>query len=305
MAGTATLRALLNLAHVERLPTIWSNCLAGWWLGGGGNIERLPFLFGGATLLFVGGAFLNDAFDAEHDREHRPERPIPSGAIKQRTVFRWSLVWLILGALLFVFLGERTGFLGLMLVLLVVVYNAFHRFLVGAPFLEGSCRFWLYMLGASMAEQGITGSAMWCGLALAFYVAGLAYLGKWEEKPGQTEYWPVALLVVPIVLALLMNVGRYREPAFLLSALVVLWCLRALRQTFWSSEPNVRRTVAELSAGIVFVDWLATCPLSSVLEQQSNHAPRELSYAFIGLFLATVVLQQALKPLNPNTSRSL
>jgi hypothetical protein len=155
-----------------------------------------------------------------------------------------------------------------------------------------------------VAEQGITGSAMWCGLALAFYVAGLAYLGKWEEKPGQTEFWPVAFLVLPIVLALLMDVGRYREPALLLSALVALWCLRALRQTFWSSEPNVRRTVAELSAGIVFVDWLATCPLSSVLEQ-SNHAPRELSYAFIGLFLGTLALQRAFKPLKAKISHSL
>ena len=241
-------------------------------------------------MLFVGGAFLNDAFDAEYDREHRPGRPIPSGALKQRTVFRWSLVWLIGGALLLLFLGERTGILGLVLVFLIVVYNTFHRLLVGAPFLEGLCRFWLYVLGASMAEQGVTGSAMWCGLALAFYVAGLAYLGRWEEKPGQTEYWPVAFLAVPIVLALLMDVGRYREPALLLSALLALWALRALRRTFWSSEPNVRRTVCELGAGIVFVDWLATCPLSSVA-QQSNHAPRELSYAFIGLFVAAVALQ--------------
>lgn len=291
MAGTARLRTFLNLGHFERLPTIWSNCLAGWWLGGGGNTERLPFVFGGASLLFIGGAFLNDALDAEHDREHRPERPIPSGAIKQRTVFRWSLVWLILGALLFVFLGERTGLLGLMLVVLVVIYNSFHRFLAGAPFLEGLCRFWLYVLGASVAEQGISGSTMWCGLALAFYVAGLAYLGKWEERPGQAEYWPMAFLALPIVLALLMDVGRYREPALLLSALLALWSLRALRKTFWSSEPNVRATVSELSAGIVFVDWLATCPLSSVLEP-SNHAPRALSFAFIGLFVGKLVLQR-------------
>jgi hypothetical protein len=97
-------------------------------------------------------------------------------------------------------------------------------------------------------------------------------------------------MVIPIVLALLMDVGRYREPALLLSALLALWSLGALRQTFWSSEPNVRRTVSELAAGIVFVDWLATCPLSSVLES-SNHAPRELSYAFIGLFVGVVALQ--------------
>jgi len=290
MAATARLRTFLSLSRFARLPTVWSNCLAGWWLGGGGNSERLPLLFGGATLLFLGGAFLNNAFDAEFDREHRPSRPIPSGAVKQRAVFRWSLVWLIAGALLLLLLGERTGMLGLVLVFLIVVYNTVHRFLVGAPFLKGLGRFWLYILGASGAEQGVTGSVMWCGLVLAAYVAGIVYLARWEEKPGQAEYWPVALMILPIILAVVMDVGRFREPALLLSALLVLWSLRALRQTFWSAEPNVRRTVSDLAAGIVFVDWLATCPLSSVVDS-SNHAPRELSLAFIGLFLGTVTVQ--------------
>ena len=68
-------RALLALGRVSNLPTIWSNCLAGWWLGGGGNDRELPFLLAGSTFLYLGGAFLNDAFDAEFDRQHRPAGP--------------------------------------------------------------------------------------------------------------------------------------------------------------------------------------------------------------------------------------
>ena len=78
--------------------------------------------------------------------------------------------------------------LGLVLVFLIVVYNTVHRLLVGAPFLKGLGRFWLYILGASVGEQGVTGSVMWCGLALAAYVAGLVYLARWEGKPGQAQY---------------------------------------------------------------------------------------------------------------------
>src|SRR5437870_4696749 len=69
------LRALLILGRVSNLPTVWSNCLSGWWLGGGRHAEKLPFLFLGAALLYVGGMFLNDAFDAVFDRQYRPERP--------------------------------------------------------------------------------------------------------------------------------------------------------------------------------------------------------------------------------------
>ena len=71
------LRTLLILGRVSNLPTVWSNCLAGWWLGGGGNTGKLPFLFAGTTLLYIGGMYLNDAFDVEFDRQHRKERPIP------------------------------------------------------------------------------------------------------------------------------------------------------------------------------------------------------------------------------------
>jgi len=85
------LRTFLILGRVSNLPTVWSNCLAGWWLGGGGNFRNLPFLLAGATFLYVGGMFLNDAFDAEFDRRYRKERPIPSGMIELKSVWRWGL----------------------------------------------------------------------------------------------------------------------------------------------------------------------------------------------------------------------
>ena len=75
------LRTLLVLGRVSNLPTVWSNCLAAWLLGGGGATKDFLFIQLGASLLYLGGMFLNDAFDAEFDRQHRPERPIPSGLI--------------------------------------------------------------------------------------------------------------------------------------------------------------------------------------------------------------------------------
>src|SRR6266446_8979611 len=121
------LRTLLVLGRVSNLPTVWSNCLAGWWLGGGGNIKKLPFLFAGATCLYVGGMFLNDAFDAEFDREYRKERPVPSGRIALETVWGWGLAWLALGVLSLLWLGEVTGRLGLVLTLCIVFYDALHK----------------------------------------------------------------------------------------------------------------------------------------------------------------------------------
>ena len=283
------LRTILALSRPARLPTIWSNCLAGWWLGGAGNPGNLPALFSGATLLFLGGAFLNDAFDTEYDRQHRPGRPIPAGAIGHNTVFRWGVAFLATGALLFVFLGQTVGELALALVFFSVLYNALHRLLPLAPVLKGICRCLLYLLGAAVAERGVTGWSIWCGFALAAYITGLRWLESWREKPGETRIWPVALLSVPVVLALIMDVNGFRETGLLLSVVLVLWVLRCLRPAYWRPERDLARATAGLVAGIVFVDWLATCPVT--VPGQVPPGPRELSFAFLILFGLSVLFQ--------------
>ena len=53
------LRTLLILGRVSNLPTVWSNCLAGWLLGGGGSVRRLVLLCLASSCLYIGGMFLN------------------------------------------------------------------------------------------------------------------------------------------------------------------------------------------------------------------------------------------------------
>lgn len=276
-----SLRPLLILGRVSNLPTVWSNCLAGWWLGGGGNFSKLPFLILGATLLYVGGMFLNDAFDADFDRQYRKERPIPTGAILPRTVWRCGFGFLLLGNALLFAGGLTAGILGAVLALNILLYDALHKAVTFSPLLMGACRFWVYVLAAATGAEGVTGSALWCGLALAIYVVGLSFVARVESTRGAVKYWPLLLLVAPIGLALLMNLGSYRASAILISLVVTFWALRCLRTMLWTATPNLGRTVSGLLAGIVFVDWLAVA-----------HAPRELGAVFLGLFLLALLGQR-------------
>jgi 4-hydroxybenzoate polyprenyltransferase len=277
----ALLRTLLVVGRISNLPTLWSNCLAGWWLGGVGDPEQLPLLVAGASLLYLGGMFLNDAFDAQYDRHYRPERPIPAGDISLTVVWRWGLIALGLGGASLIFLGRVTGALGVALLLLIVLYNAFHKQLVWAPILMAACRFLVYVIAASIAANGVTGWALWGGLALAFYIAGLSFLARREATPGLPDYWPLLLLAAPIVLALFMNGPGYRLAAGLLGAALAFWVVSALSQSLWSDKPNVGRTVSWLLAGVVLVDWLAVAD-----------APRQIGFVFIGLFLSALLLQR-------------
>jgi 4-hydroxybenzoate polyprenyltransferase len=277
------LRALLILGRVSNLPTVWSNCLAGWWLGGGGNFGKLPLLLFGSSALFTGGMFLNDAFDAEFDRQRRPSRPIPSGAISQAAVWRWSFALLGIGAILLAVLGKITGVLTLALLACIIIYNAIHKAITAAPWLMGLCRFWIYVIAGSTGVWGSNGWPIWCGMALALYVAGLGSVARRKSFRGPIPYWPLLLLAMPVFLAMLMNTGPARNDAMLLSLVLVLWIARCARTIFQTGEANVGRIVSGLLAGIVLVDWLAVAPL----------IPHPLSFGmFAALFGATVLLQR-------------
>src|SRR6266513_3001707 len=102
------LRTFLVLGRASNLPTVWSNCLAGWLLGGGGTFRRFVLLCAGSTFLYLGGMYLNDAFDAQFDQQHRRERPIPSGLVGQEDVWRWGVGLLVLGFLALLFFGKTT-----------------------------------------------------------------------------------------------------------------------------------------------------------------------------------------------------
>ena len=193
------LRTLVILGRVSNLPTVWSNCLVGWLLGGGENYANLPWLFFGVTALYLGGMYLNDAFDADFDRQHRPERPIPSGAISLPAVWGWGLAWLVLGALSLITIGKTTGALALVLLLCIVVYDATHKVITASPWLMGLCRFWIYVIAGSCASWGVNGWPIWCGVALAFYVAGLSHVARLESSRGRVPYWPLALLAAPVL----------------------------------------------------------------------------------------------------------
>jgi UbiA prenyltransferase family len=279
----SALRTLLVLGRVSNLPTIWSNCLAGWWLSGGGNFWKLPLLLFGISFLYIGGMFLNDAFDAEFDRQRRPGRPIPSGKISAELVWRFGFGQLALGIFLLLFLGKLTAALAFVLAIFILIYDVLHKVITVSPWLMGACRFWVYVIAGTIGIGGLNGWPIFCGAALALYVVGLSYVARRESFRGPVPYWPLLLLAAPILLAMLMNDGEFRSSAIWISIVLALWILRGVRTVFLGGEINVGGVVANLLAGIVFVDWLAVAP-------QISHTTSAI--IFLALFALTNFLQK-------------
>lgn len=274
-------RSLLVLGRASNLPTVWSNCLAGWLLGEGGHFSGFVLLCLGATCLYTGGMFLNDAFDVEFDRQHRPERPIPSGAISLGEVWGFGVGWLVLGSVLLAFFGWPTAILSGLLVVSILVYDAVHKLIAFSPFLMALCRFFLFLTAASASDLGITGLAIWSSFALAFYIVGLSYVAKSESTRGPLRYWPCLFLVAPVLLAYIVNQGTYKPISIMFSAALLIWVGRNLSFTFWARNKNIPRTVSGLLAGIVLVDLLALLGGDFIY-----------ALVFILLFVSTLLFQR-------------
>ena len=240
------LRTWHALARPAALPTIWSNCLAGWWLGGAGNEENLPFLFIGATLLYLGGVLLNDAFDAKFDKKHRRFRPIPSGAVSLQTVWNCGFAFLAAGMVSLFWIGRTAGSLGVVMILCIVIYNAVHRALPYSTSLLGLGRLLIYLIAASSALFGVTGWAIWCGIAAAIYAMAAQRITRPKILAGPGRDWTLIPLCAPIALALLLNDGAWRQAGLLLSAVFALWTARSLRPALWSAEKDIKRAAGGL-----------------------------------------------------------
>jgi 4-hydroxybenzoate polyprenyltransferase len=225
--------------------------------------------------------FLNDAFDAEFDLQHRKERPIPAGNITLAKVWGWGFGWLAAGCLILSLLGSGAFTITLWLVAAILVYDAVHKAITLSPILMALCRFLLYLLAARAASRSVPGLVIWSGLVLALYVLGLSYLARGERSRNRAIAWPCVLLFLPLVLAWYVNAGVYRGASLAISALVAVWVLHCLRETYWSATPNIGRTVSGLLAGICLVDLLAVVG-----------SPALLSITFVVCFFVALACQR-------------
>lgn len=257
-------KALLLLGRVSNLPTVWSNCLAAWLLAGGalGGPEdqlRFAWLIAGATLLYLAGMFLNDAFDERFDREHRAERPIPRGVISARTVWVLGVLQmaLSLGCVISINLAAAVCALGL--AACVLWYNWQHKRINWSPLIMGLCRLLLYLLAAAVAVGWVAWPVVLGAVVLGGYIVGLSNIAREEATRGRVNSWPCWLLLLPLAIpSVLISIPTLpeREAWILLPPLIVfaLWVGRSLLFTFKAAIPQHVRTVSGLLAGIVLLD---------------------------------------------------
>ncbi len=256
-----TLGLALRLGRVSNLPTVWTNMLAAIVLVGGNAVDDRTLLIAIAlSLFYIGGMFLNDAFDAEIDARERPERPIPSGEITQKTVFLWGFTMLFVGIGLLAWSGlARPGGTGIWPALsgiglagAIVLYNRHHKANPSSPLIMGLCRVFVYLsAGLSFVAALPTPLIAGAGLLLA-YLIGLTYVAKQENLGRVENLWPLLFLGAPVVFGIWQSLDQFALWPF--SGVFALWVVVALYFVKRRGPGDIPRAVVSLIAGMCLLD---------------------------------------------------
>ncbi len=255
--------AALELGRVSNLPTVWTNVLAGLVLAGGAASPSLIVALGAAlTAFYIGGMYLNDAFDREIDARERPSRPIPSGRASAAGVFSAGFAMLGAGVALLLFAGYvvpgGTGWppalLGLALAVAIVIYDWHHKGNPFSPLIMGLCRMLVY-LTAGYAAVATVEPALYQGAGvLLCYLIGLTFAAKQEHLNRVASLWPLGLLAVPFLYVPL--VLDLEAAGLAIYGIFAAWVAYALSHLVARARLNVPRAVVSLLAGICLLDAL-------------------------------------------------
>ena len=259
--------------RIANLPTAISNVAAGLFLAlppfqfqaNSIDIQMLIAAVFVSASLYVSGMILNDAFDAKVDTVERPNRPIPSGRIDQKTAFKVGFGMIVLAITIPAILllrevitgvnGRATSLLGLLetsvvLAICVVLYDGpLKKTWLAAP-LMGCCRTLNVLLGVFATTRSdllLWHSATaqpWFAYAflIGLLVAGVTLLARSETKTRQSRLW----LAVGAATMLVALTSLFRLPHFVHYALEIPYL--TTKQAYWAmlaiiAFPIVRRLI--------------------------------------------------------------
>lgn len=279
----------LKLGRVSNLPTVWTNVFTGMALAGGMVADpRLAILLASLSLFYVGGMFLNDAFDSGFDAKARPERPIPSGQVSAAQVYAVGFGMLAAGIALLVWIGYgfepftqwRPVLAGSALAAAIVFYNWHHKENPLSPLVMGACRFLVYLSAGFAVVAALPADVYIAAAVLLCYLIGLTYAAKKEHLGTLDNFWPLAFLLVPVIYGLYLSLS---QPAALLPlAIFAGWMLFALKLLRRRAKGDVPRAVVSLIAGIALLD-------ATVL---AGFGQWTLAVLSVGAFFLTLILQR-------------
>jgi 4-hydroxybenzoate polyprenyltransferase len=238
-ASSPATPAVLSYGRLLRLPNVFTamaDVMMGF-LVVNASLEPIAVfvaLAAASSLLYLGGAVLNDVCDIEQDRRERAHRPLPAGEIPIGQARLLAIVMLVGGVLIAWLAGYlfgvdvaaipwRGGAIATALAVLVIAYDAVLKRTPLGPIAMGGCRALNVLLGMSLASMldnvnrpatlGFTEAQLVIAGGLGLYIAGVTWYARTEAVESNQLRLGLAAAVMTagiVVLGLFPDFIPYR-----------------------------------------------------------------------------------------------
>lgn len=193
------IRPCIQICRVSNIPTVWTNVLTA--------IVLMPtpapwpaylLIAISISLFYSAGMCLNDAMDVSCDRKQKPSRPIPAGAISISGAYALSIA-LLFGALLLLLTVPfvRAFYPGLLLALLIILYDRYHKETSISILLMAGCRLMVYIITSVALSGTVNTPVLIAGGIQSAYVLLVSAVARFENARGR----PFLLPVIPMMIA--------------------------------------------------------------------------------------------------------
>lgn len=156
--------------------------------------------------LYGGGIVFNDVFDADLDKIERPERAIPSGAVKLNEAIFLGAFLLITGIAAALILSVLSGIIAFLIAFFALIYNKYskhHSFL--GPLNMGLCRGLNLILGISIIASALN-EWYFLGMVPLIYIFSITIISQGEvHGSNRNKLYYGAILYLTVISIMLYS----------------------------------------------------------------------------------------------------
>ena len=249
------LKTHLVLGRVSNILTVVTNVLVGAYFFDNNIpiIKTMPLILAG-IFLYIGGMYLNDAFDVGFDTIWKKNRPIVNGLISQKMVYFFSYLYLSIGY--FIYISKFWNidlhlvqiFVPTLLLLSIYFYNRLHKKITFAPILMGLCRGFLILTVYFNLTNKISSLILFISIIEFIYIVGLTMMARWENerKPILSK-----LNIILLAPAFIWGICSYNFVTTIISIFGILYTVHSVKIFY---KVNMGKGIASLISIICLID---------------------------------------------------
>jgi 4-hydroxybenzoate polyprenyltransferase len=220
----------------------------------GSEIDLLPIiLLCLSTIgLYGGGIVFNDVFDFELDKIERPERAIPSGAVKLKEAVYLGVFLLFLGILSAFLHSIFSGIIAIFIAFFALLYNKFskHHSFIG-PLNMGTCRGLNLILGMSILAFSQNNLYI-IAIVPLIYIFSITMISQGEVYGSNKNKLFLGAFLYALVIGVMLFFAWQKEQILLALLFIVPFAWMIFRPLFRAIlEPIGKNIGLAVKAGVI------------------------------------------------------